>query len=337
MDKNGLVRHISAVPLFSSLDGNGKKEVAACASFVRAQAKETIFSPGDTADCLYIVIEGEIHLIKRGSHPDERDDREMAHFVSGDYFGEMDMLLDHDRNVFCFAAAPAELVRFPREGLSFRQFLSEHPASGAQILYSFLRITSSRTRVANGLLKENSPRVRELRRQVYEDKLTGLFNKTYLEETLAKELTDKTPPASLLMVKPDNYKQINDTWGHDAGDQVLVYVARKLPEILDENFLLVRFMGNEFGVFARNTGRSAAVLLAEKIRHFYNTLDISAFLKDIPFELSVSIGIAVWPSDAGDWSSFIAAAHELPLKGRAMGGNRILFPQGVCDETENTA
>lgn len=76
------------------------------------------------------------------------------------------------------------MLRIPGKSDSFREILENHPGIAAIILYEFLKIISGRIRNANSLVRENSALIQELKRQVYGDKLTGLYNKTFLEETL---------------------------------------------------------------------------------------------------------------------------------------------------------
>jgi diguanylate cyclase (GGDEF)-like protein len=166
-----------------------------------------------------------------------------------------------------------------------------------------------------------------MRNQVYGDKLTGLNNKTFLEEKLPTFLRNPSEPVSLLMIKPDNFKFINDNFGHEAGDQALVVIGSKLFKYLPDADIVVRFMGNEIACVFIKTNRELALEKANSIKDFMNTLDLSAITEGKPFTLSVSTGIAVFPDHANNAEELIAAAHELPLLGRERGGNKILFPE----------
>ncbi|MCL1818364.1 MAG: GGDEF domain-containing protein, partial [Spirochaetaceae bacterium] len=200
-------------------------------------------------------------------------------------------------------------------------------SSGAQLLRLFIQTTSARIRKSNALLKENSPWVQEMRSQVYKDKLTGLYNKTFLEEELPSRLGDPGRAISLLMVKPDNFKDINDTYGHEAGDQAIVAMGEALCRHVPENVVVIRFMGNELSCLYPDTNREQAFRAAEGIKSLLNALDLSQITAQTPFSICVSIGIAVFPDHARQAEELIARAHELPLIGRARGSNIILFPE----------
>jgi len=309
--------------IFSSLSAGELAELSGQIEPVHLESGGTVFSAGDEAAHLYLVVSGEISVYKP---EDYGTSREIAKVVAGDCLGEIDMISLNRRSVTARAATPADLLRFPGPDTSFNEFLERFPGPGSKILYAFIADIAERTRHANDLLKENSPHIQELRRQIYEDKLTHTFNRTWLEENLPGWLDTKDQPVSLLMIKPDNFKEVNDLSGHEAGDNLLAYLARLLPSVVPRNAPLVRFFGNEFALVLESTGAGDARAAAEKIREFYNTLDISRFLPVDGFHLTVSIGIAVYPDDGSDAPELIEAAHRLPLEGRARGGNLILFP-----------
>jgi diguanylate cyclase (GGDEF)-like protein len=196
---------------------------------------------------------------------------------------------------------------------------------------------SGRTREANALVKENSPIVRELKRQVYGDKLTGLYNKAYLEENLGSLLST---PLALVMMKPDNFKDINDRFGHEAGDAALVLMAGELGRAVDASAageralgkpgIAVRYMGNELAAILPGRDRGSALEAARFIQDRLSSLDLSSATGDASSRFSMSLGIALYPEHGADASALIAAAEGLPLVGRGRGGSLILFPEDVA-------
>jgi diguanylate cyclase (GGDEF)-like protein len=318
------IRLLSGTELFAPLAPEVLRALSRYTSFYRFSEGKAVFKSGDPGDALFIVRSGEIS-ISRSSQ--DGPSQEIARFVSGDSFGELDLMTGTPRNAEARAAVKSELLRFPRRGKKLKDLLDEMPEAGARLLQSFLEVTAGRIRNANTLLKDNSPWVKELRNQVYGDKLTGLYNKTFLEERLPDYLKDKKNPLALLMVKPDNFKLINDTYGHEAGDQALVIMAGRLRSHLPERAVAVKYMGNELACLLPGTDREKARETAESIRDLYHGLDLGAVTGGVPFTISVSIGIGVYPEHGETGEELLAAAHELPLLGRARGGNKILFPE----------
>jgi diguanylate cyclase (GGDEF)-like protein len=317
--------------IFSSLPEITLRVIEGYSERVSYPNATPVFTAGEAASALYIIVSGEIAVYRPGEYG---PDSEIARLVAGDTLGELDLISAKPRQVSAKAAADSTMIRFPSRGLSFRDFLAAEPDAGARLLLAFIREIADRTRTANSLLKENTPAVQELRRQIYEDTLTGLKNKTWLEETLPQILTERPGPLTLFLFKPDNFKAINDSSGHEAGDSLLVYLAHRLPAILPPHATLVKYAGNEFGVVLPGADRAAAIEFAGEIRAFYGSQNLRAFINDPTFRLSVSIGIALRPDHGVAAETLIEAAHRLPLVGRAQGGNRILFPEDAPEASE---
>ncbi len=315
--KNVLSHH----PIFSAISPTDLAALSERAE--RFEQGEPVFSAGESSDRMYVVADGEVAVTKRTG--EYTADIEIARLVAGDSLGEMEMITSAPRAVTATAATALTLVPFPPKPLSFVEWLAQNPTAGSRVLFGFIANIADRTRTANTLLKENSPQIQELRRQIYEDKLTGLQNKVALDERLPEIVKgSEGGRAALLLFKPDNFKTINDEVGHEAGDALLVRLAQLLPAIIPEGALLMRYAGNEFGVALRSAGRDEARSCAEKIRDFYNGLDVSAQYPNKDFRLTVSVGIACSPEHGGA-PDIIEKAHALPLAGRAAGGNKILF------------
>ena len=208
--------------IFSQLSEEEVNTITAYSNVKHFPAGTTVFSQGDSGTELYIIHNGEVSISRLTK---EKKDLELARFINGDLFGELDFFQNSTRNATARAEADSDLLQFPKEGFNFNDILEKHPLLSAELLHSFLTIIAGRIRTTNKLVSENSPVIRELRKKMYGDKLTGLFNRTYLEEQLQSFLENERPPVSLLMVKPDNFKYINDNYGHEAGDQTLRILA----------------------------------------------------------------------------------------------------------------
>jgi diguanylate cyclase (GGDEF)-like protein len=317
-----VVSILAQTELFAAFEKQRLEEISEFCSPERFPAGSIVFECGHEGDALFIVEDGEIAVTMEGE--DERK-QEIARYIAGDHFGEMDMMMQIKRNACARAVRDSKVLRFPCRNKSLADLMRVYPSAGARLIHTFIRITAGRIRHANSLLKENSPWVQEMRNQVYRDKLTGLYNKTFLAEQLPSYLGKES--LSLLFVKPDNFKEINDTYGHEAGDHALIIAAGALSRRVKEGVLVCRFAGNEMACVFPETNKDAARKEAEDIRSMMNSLDLSSAAGTSGFRLSASIGIAVYPEYTGDAGELIAMAHELPLIGRGRGGNKILFPE----------
>jgi len=311
---------LASASLFSTFSPNELDFLAEKSEFIVCEAGKRIFEAGAAGDRLYLIASGSVVILSPG------DDSVLAEFVAGDSFGELELLTGTMHNAGARTDGPTTLLAFPSGGASLKAALSERPEVAARILRSFLLVIAGRTRKANALVKENSPWVRELRRQVYGDKLTGLLNKAYLEENLPKMLK---APLALLMMKPDNFKEINDRFGHEIGDAALVLMARELDHAVGTEGTAVRYDGNELAVMYPAKDRVAALETARALQARFAGIDLSPLTGDPGLRLRLSIGIALYPEHGTDAEALIKASSGLPLVSRSRGGSLILFPEDV--------
>jgi len=99
------------------------------------------------------------------------------------------------------------------------------------------------------------------------DMMTGLLNReTFLTELESQKERSPAQSSSIVLLDVDHFKRINDTWGHQAGDQALVLIAHAILDIVGPATLAGRIGGEEFGVFLPHDDGSEAIILAEAIR-----------------------------------------------------------------------
>ncbi|MBF9016864.1 MULTISPECIES: GGDEF domain-containing protein [unclassified Oceanispirochaeta] len=309
--------------MFSSLLDHELEVIADHSEFRTYRKGDSVFKIDEPGDALYIVRSGEVLISKQEPYGPVID---IARFIDGNCFGEIDMFTESDRGVSAHATGNTELLIFPKSGTSFADILNNHPEISARILHKLLAGISSRIRSANALVKENSPIIQELKKQVYRDKLTGIYNDTYLLERVRKNISIGLSFA-LIISKPDNFKELNDEYGHEAGDIVIKLMARKLRDYTGDDKRTVRYKGNAMAVMLPDVDRDEAYNAAKGVQNFLKGLDISEVTKGKKFKLSASVGIALFPDHYTDPEELVFKTHELPLIGRNRGGNCILFPE----------
>ena len=313
------IEALSNTPLFAGWDEIYLKDISDKAGVDSYQKGDIIFRQNTKGDRFYIIVEGNVIILS------PEDESVLAEFVSGEMFGETAMLTQDEQKAIASANEDTIILSFPKDGVPMEDVFEDNPVTYAQLLKSYLVMVSRRTRKANSLIKENSPIMQELQKQVYGDKLTGLLNKAYLEENIADFMKGSF---SLIMMKPDNFKAINDTYGHEKGDACLTFIGNYLSHFLDTDSVLMRYQGNEFAVLTPDLGRDGAASLAEKIKEKLENLDISPVLNS-PFKLSMSLGILLYPDTKIEKTEFIKQCAEMPLIGRARGGSQILFEEDI--------
>jgi diguanylate cyclase (GGDEF)-like protein len=329
MDKLEL---LSTVELFSQLNNTDLAVLADHAEFYQFGPGETIFASGTLDRELFVIDEGEVRIVKEG--PDERE-IDLARYVAPESFGEQDFLSDQARSATAVSDGDSRILIFPRRGTSLDELMTDHPTLLARVLHQFLVIVAGRLRSTNKLVSENSGWVQELRQQVFGDKLTGLYSRSYLDDEFPGMLMRAKGTVGFMIVKPDNFKLINDSFGHEVGDQVLRIFANQLKTLVDDG-TPVRYRGNEFGVILPNADEAETVRVAEQIRNGMPKADLSPVAGDTKVPLTFSVGVAVYPVHGTTSEEVIAAAHALVFISRDQGGDQVLVAEPrSADETND--
>lgn len=157
------------------------------------------------------------------------------------------------------------------------------------------------------------------------DPLTNVYNKRYFIERFKEEVSHSKRmkiPLSLLMIDLDFFKKINDTYGHLAGDHVLIKIAKILQTMTRHEDIVARYGGEEFAIILRNTSEPGAHLLAERIRSGIEGTPIH--FEDKLIKLTISIGIASLSDKKifENCEEFIAAADKCLYYSKRHGRNK---------------
>lgn len=169
------------------------------------------------------------------------------------------------------------------------------------------------------LMQELDELINQLKQQqatlhdmAHTDSLTGLGNRLALEAELTRALVRSHrhgQKGCVLLLDLNDFKPINDTWGHVAGDTVLQQVGKRLCELLRDTDVAVRLGGDEFIVIAEEAGdRNTIAHLADKIRQ---SIEQPYMFKDQQLQVGVSIGYALFPDDGENSTALLAHADQV--------------------------
>jgi two-component system cell cycle response regulator len=160
------------------------------------------------------------------------------------------------------------------------------------------------------------------------DELTGLYNRHYLSahlDNLVRQSLNNNKPLSLIMLDMDHFKQVNDTYGHDIGDQVLKQLADVVIKTIRSADLAARFGGEEFVVLMPETDAVQAKDAAERIRRVIETTTMKITHEKGEIKKTVSIGVAFLNEMGDSGHALLKRADEALYKAKHAGRNRIAY------------
>jgi len=183
------------------------------------------------------------------------------------------------------------------------------------------RIISFLTRLAQ-VIGELGLQRRRLELMARTDVLTGLANRRTFDELLFKEAlrTQRNHRrCAVLFIDLDGFKTVNDTHGHDAGDRVLIRVARLLEANARATDVVARYGGDEFAILLVDlSDPEAALTVANKICSQINALSVDGL------KVGTSIGVAIWPDDTDDAAQLVRLADQAMYDAKTTGKHRVV-------------
>jgi two-component system, cell cycle response regulator len=214
-------------------------------------------------------------------------------------------------------------------GAGFSGVLPAHP-SGLELQNAIQMALKVRT-----IEEQISQLFREFQRLADTDPLTQLPNRRYLEGASSRELSraQRTgEPLAVLMLDIDWFKEVNDQYGHEVGDEVLVHFSKLLRQHLRLHDILVRYGGDEFVAVLPATNRQQARQVAEKLRKVVHDM-VFEVPDDGSIQFTMSVGIAMWDETQATLDSTIRLADQALYRSKQKGRNRTSFSNTPSHET----
>jgi two-component system, cell cycle response regulator len=154
------------------------------------------------------------------------------------------------------------------------------------------------------------------------DGLTDLYNHRHFHELLNQEMAPAVrynQPLSLLMIDIDNFKKFNDSYGHPAGDLVLIQIASLLRENCRRLDHVCRYGGEEFGIITPETSGKNATRLSRRLVSKVREAKIQVYDSSIEEKVTISVGLASFPTDAKNKDDLIIKADQFLLQAKKAG------------------
>lgn len=177
----------------------------------------------------------------------------------------------------------------------------------------------------------------QLRNQSIRDPLTGLFNRRYLEETMARELARcarNGQSLAIAAIDVDHFKRFNDTYGHEAGDRVLVELAAVMRGSVRTTDIACRYGGEEFVLLMPDSSIDTAVERAHALCEKVRAMRVRVGATELE-PATISIGVAVAPRD-GDRADLLLRNADMALyRAKAQGRDRVVVHHSLDDTLDD--
>lgn len=181
-------------------------------------------------------------------------------------------------------------------------------------------------KVANTKLRSQLERIKtlqaQLREQAIRDPLTGLYNRRFMEESLQREFAlarRQGTSISVLMLDIDNFKQFNDTYGHEAGDFLLKELALLLKQAVRSSDISCRYGGEEFVIIMPGAAHKQGLQRAERLCELFARKHFN--FQGQRLQSTISIGVACYPLHGTAWQDLLKAADQALYAAKAAGKN----------------
>ncbi len=270
-------------------------------SVVELSENEELFSLGCANNSLYLLLSGELCVNFN------RDSDDPIHLFRGETVGEMSVIDGSPTSAQVIASKYSTLLEIKGEDF-WRLINASH-----QFSLNMLQQLSRRVREDNHIIAEGVEERQQLIAHSVLDPMTSLYNRRWLTENGDRILNRSKmsgEPLSLLMLDIDHFKQVNDQYGHQAGDTILEQAAKIIKSVIRPTDFAVRYGGEEFLIILTETSLEDAHIPANRLRRSVETNTIASSIQDKLPSVTISCGIATITAGQNEIKELTKAADE---------------------------
>jgi diguanylate cyclase (GGDEF)-like protein len=292
-------------------------------SFKSYSKDEIIASQSENPRELMIVLNGKIvsTLSLPGNISRKRDEYE-----SGSFFGEMSLFGYKVRFDTFYAAEESTLAVISEKNMLL--LIENESEIAMKFISRLLSMTINQLRNSSKFLADVVQWGENASRRVITDELTGLYNRAFLDDALENFFyisKSNSKPLSFLMLDLDNFRNINENYGHETGNKILFELVNLIKNIISRHGIIARYGGDEYSILLPETNLKSATTIAEQIRSNVEAHDFSKYLNGKEGKLTISIGISSYPDTATDLAEFKEKADASLYQAKKTGRNKVSF------------
>lgn len=184
-----------------------------------------------------------------------------------------------------------------------------------------IKLLKKEAKILKYIVKQYSKTIRKLQNQVQKDDMTGLFTRVTMQKMIEETLLNlECSLHAFVIVDIDNFKNINDSFGHMIGDEALVIISNELRKLFQES-VIGRIGGDEFVVFMKNI--ETIPQLIQKLNVSCKPIHVNK--KQHKYSISMSMGIAVYPKDGATFQELYKNADRALYISKSTGKGKYCF------------
>lgn len=298
--------HLKKVQLLNGVDEPCLRLLQEVFEACELEPGDILISPLEHNHHLYLVFTGELAV-----HLDSLDGNPVRLIGPGDCAGEISFMDDQPPSAYVLACETTTVLRVHRRSMSL---LTRSP----RLMQNMAELLCQRVRTSDRLIIHSEQNANI-------DKLTGAFNRRWLEHIYSRESSRcmlEGEPLALLMLDVDHFKVYNDQHGHLAGDHALCMVVDTLGRLLRPADSLARYGGEEFVILLPGLALNDARNVGERLRQSLSVIaSFRAPIGPLP-GVTISVGVAAMQQDQ-TLDSLVNLADQALYQAKAQGRNRV--------------
>lgn len=293
------LEHLTHLPMFREMTSVELTPLAAACQVVRFRSGEEIVRQGEAGDSVYVILDGRVEVLAHIEHHGVLAESVVSWLVAGDALGELSLLDGQPRSATCLAMTDTTCLCLNRD--EFLAAVQRHWT----LAHALLEVVADRLRHADRRLAEHAT-----------DALTGVNNRRALLDLYERESSraqraarqggvGSMQPLGLLFCDVNKFKSVNDTYGHQIGDEVLCAMAQTLITASRITDFVARIGGDEFAVLLPDSGQAGIDVVAKRVAEILETTPPGP----VPFSVSVG-GALVNPHAPQKFEDLMEAADD---------------------------
>lgn len=317
------MKALQSIEILSSLQ---PEEVDLFASLLRRESYkkgEALFNEGDAGDTMYIVLSGAVSI---NVNLADGKTLEIAEITKGNFFGEMSIFDSVPRSATCCPKKDTRVLSL--KGSDFYTFIRKYPEAGIKIMHRMLEISSMRLKNTGAFLSDMVTWGEQARTRAITDDFTGLYNRRFLDDAIEDRLAEAKSngqPVSVVMVDLDNFGTLNNEYGQEIGDKVILEVVPLFKNHFTAEDILARYGGDEFTFILPQTPGKRALESCSALVQEVKKIDLLEHMKGSIRTVTASMGIASFPDHADSSTQVKEKADQALYQAKELGRNRVVL------------